>query len=158
MIRWRAYEAGDRATVVGMMRRLYIDDPSDHVVTDEQIGRTITTLTAEPVRGRIVVAAEAEPEGGLARPPVGYAVLCGFWSNELGGEVCIVDELYVAPPARGAGLASSLLTELVARRAPWFRAAVAFELEVTPTNTRARALDTRLGFRPTKNARLRCRP
>ena len=88
---------------------------------------------------------------------LGYAFLCSFWSNELGGEVCVVDELYVAPAARGRGAATALITGLTRRGLPWFREAVAVELEVTPGNTRARALYERMGFAPYKNALMRVR-
>ena len=75
--------------------------------------------------------------------------------NELGGEVCTVDELYVAQHARGAGIGSGLIKGLVDGSLPWFKKAVALELEVTPSNTRARALYERMGFRLRKNASLR---
>ena len=85
----------------------------------------------------------------------GYALLCSFWSNELGGEVCIIDELFVAPGERGRGYATELVQGLCARQLPWFRDAVAVELEVTPGNARARQLYERLGFCPYKNALMR---
>jgi hypothetical protein len=36
----------------------------------------------------------------VERRTVGYALLISFWSNELGGEVCNIDELFVAPVYR----------------------------------------------------------
>ncbi len=77
--------------------------------------------------------------------------------NELGGEVCIIDELYVAPSARSRGVAGALVTGLLRRELPWFERAVSVELEVTTGNARARALYERLGFRPYKNALIRAR-
>ena len=69
--------------------------------------------------------------------------------------VCVVDELYVVPSNRGRGLATWLVRSLLERSTPWFRDAVAFELEVSPANVRARALYERLGFRAKRNAVLR---
>ena len=70
-----------------------------------------------------------------------------FWSNELGGEVCTIDELYVDPEHRGRGHATRLLEELSARSAPGLEGMVALALEVTPDNARARRFYERIGFR-----------
>lgn len=137
-----------------MMVALYVEDPSPETVTVASSLRTLARLRDEPVRGTAMVL---EDDGGVA----GYALLASFWSNELGGVICVVDELYVAPPHRGRGLATWFVGELARATAPWvpagFREAVALELEVTPHNARARALYERLGFAPKKNAVLRRR-
>ena len=57
----------------------------------------LAKLREEPNRGRAVIC---DVEGRT----VGYALLISFWSNELGGEVCYIDELFVAPLYRGRGL------------------------------------------------------
>jgi len=49
------------------------------------------------------------------------------------------------------------LPQLLYKGWPWFADAVALELEVTPKNTRARALYRRLGFSPYPNAMFRLR-
>jgi GNAT superfamily N-acetyltransferase len=101
--------------------------------------------------------ADAAASGGATAALEGYALLCSFWSNELGGEVCIIDELYVVPSARGRGIGTGLVTSLLRRELPWFERAVNVELEVTPGNARARALYERLGFRAYENALMRAR-
>jgi ribosomal protein S18 acetylase RimI-like enzyme len=85
----------------------------------------------------------------------GYALLVSYWSNELGGEVCHIDELYVAAPARGRGHSSELVRSLAGDGGPWGRVPVALQLEVTPSNARARSLYERLGFAPMRNTNLR---
>jgi ribosomal protein S18 acetylase RimI-like enzyme len=93
-----------------------------------------------PHRGRALVC---EVDGR----PAGYALLISFWSNELGGEVCNIDELFVAPEYRGRGLATDLFTMLTANeQSLWPTKPAALALEVSPTNIRARALYERLGF------------
>jgi GNAT superfamily N-acetyltransferase len=119
-------------------------------MTREQGLSTLQRLHAEPIRGLAVV------HGGDIGIEA-YALMCSFWSNELGGEVCIVDELYVAKLARGRGLATRFIKGLLRRELPWFENAVAVELEVTPDNQRARALYQRLGFAAYKNALMRVR-
>ncbi len=85
-------------------------------------------------------------------PPTGGVVL-----PAAGGLIAIVDELYVAPPARGCGLGTAFFAALAAGAIPPFRELVAIDLEVSPKNTRARDLYGRLGFAPQRNAMLRSR-
>jgi ribosomal protein S18 acetylase RimI-like enzyme len=151
---WRVARADDHDAIVAMSLALFTEDPSVHVVTARSVRRTLKTLAAEPARGLVVVAdgaAGVSVDGGV----VAYALLVSFWSNELGGEVCTIDELYVRPGARNAGLGSMLIQALSAGRIKRFTKAVALELEVTSKNLRARALYERLGFRLRKNACLR---
>lgn len=82
----------------------------------------------------------------------GYALLVPYYSNELGGEVCGVDELYVRPPCRNRGHASALFSEV---ERGTFGAFAGTALGVTPGNGRARRLYERLGFRASGTAMLR---
>jgi GNAT superfamily N-acetyltransferase len=120
-------------------------------VEGAQVRRTLLALRAEPARGRAVVL---EEDG----TPAGYALLVSFWSNELGGEVCNVDELWVAPQHRGKGHATTLLRSLMSGQGPWPKAPVAVELEVSPGNPRARVLYETLGFERYRNTMLRWLP
>ena len=144
--------AGMAAKYNGLEGNDYLQQPFvyERVFTAEQCARTLRRLRAEPARGVAI--------GLQTATLAGYALLCSFWSNELGGEVCIIDELFVAPSERGRGWATELVRGLCDRRLPWFRAAVAVELEVTPSNARARQLYEHLGFRAYKNALMRALP
>jgi len=148
---WRKLYEEEDERVVDQILALYEEDPAPTPMTRDKALRTLRRLRAEPLRG---VAVGTTSDGGLS----GYALLCSFWSNELGGEVCSVDELFVVPAARGQGRASELVQGLCTRRWPWFRNAVAIELEVTLKNDRARRLYERLGFRPYQNALMRALP
>jgi ribosomal protein S18 acetylase RimI-like enzyme len=99
---------------------------------------TLALLRREPGRGRAVVL---EVEGHVS----GYALLIGFWSNELGDEICEVDELFVAPEHRNRGYGSSLFTA-IAEGDLWPPPMCAIVLGVTPDNAAARRLYERLGF------------
>jgi ribosomal protein S18 acetylase RimI-like enzyme len=153
---WRASKADDHDLIAELMLALYEEDPAPTVISRAGGLATLAELTREPTRG---VAVVHQPDAGAAGelPVDGYALLCSFWSNELGGEVCIIDELYVLPSARGRGIATRLVTGLLRRELPWFERAVNVELEVTPDNARARSLYERLGFRAYKNALMRAR-
>lgn len=63
----------------------------------------------------------------------------------------------MSPRGRSHGVATELVTGLSRRELPWFEHAVSIELEVTPHNTRARALYERLGFRAYENALMRAK-
>ena len=146
---WRPATSNEYEQIVEMSRALYAEDPAPMPVPERHTRQTLATLHAEPARG---VAVVLEIGGAIA----GYALLISFWSNELGGEVIVLDELYVRAPYRGRGHGRALLVELTSGGKLWPRLAVAVELEVTPGNPRAESLYTTAGFRPVKNKRLRC--
>jgi len=137
---WRAARPDDDDRLVELCLGLYRDDPGPHPVGPAQMRATLATLRREPWRGRAVVA---EVNGGL----VGYALLISFWSNELGGEVCDIDELFVIPAHRGRGLATALFAA-IDEGGLWPTPAVALALGTTPGNAAARRLYERLGFAP----------
>jgi GNAT superfamily N-acetyltransferase len=144
---WRLATPADDDAIVASSLALYVEDPSPERVDDAQVRRTLVALRAEPLRGRAVVL---DVDDRVA----GHAFLIAFWSNELGGDVCTLDELYVAPRARGAGHASALIESLA--RGHLYPGAVALQLEVTPRNADAMRLYQRLGFAG-KNVGLRRR-
>ena len=119
--------------VLRMMNALY--GPDEHAARD-RFPATIDRLLAEPARGRILLA---EAEGRVC----GYTLLIPYWSNEFGGTLLFVDEIYVDEPFRGRGIARSFV-EFLERTRPFD--AVALALEVSPRNERARALYERIGF------------
>lgn len=135
-----------------MSQALYLEDPGTKPMSALWIGRTLRAFEQQPVRGVAVVCVDRRAGADVV---VGYALLCSFWSNELHGEVCTIDELFIAAGERSRGLGSKLVQGLAARALPFFRRAVALELEVSPRNLRARALYERLGFANRKNATLR---
>ena len=145
---WRPATSVDDKEIVEMSRQLYAEDPAPMPVPEQHTRATLAIFRAEPARGRAVVL---QVDDALA----GYAFLASFWSNELGGEVVVIDELYVRPVFRGQGHGRALLTRLMRENSLWPRDAVALELEVTPQNTRAGSLYASLGFKEVKNARLR---
>ena len=147
---WRTAGPDDDDRLVGLCLDLYRDDPGPRPVVAEQVRRTLLTLREEPWRGRAVLL-------DLGGQVVGYALLISFWSNELGGEVCDVDELFVAPEHRGRGYATSLFAALD-RGELWPTPWVALALGTTPGNADARRLYKRLGFVSVGVSMVRRRP
>src|SRR5262249_49453974 len=121
---WRLAREIDDDVLVAMCLELYREDPGPLPIDGRQVRETLATLRREPGRGRAVVL----DLGGQA---VGYALLIAYWSNELGGEVCSVDELYVTRDLRGRGHGAQLF-EAVERGDVWPAPAVAIALGTTP--------------------------
>lgn len=130
--------------LVEMSLALYSEDPSEHRVEAVQVTRTLKHFAAHPDCGQAFLVWV----DGIA---VGYSLLVFFWSNEWGGNIAIIDELYVSVEARGRGVGSAILLWLENYRPG---GAVALALETTPTNARAKGLYERHGFKGKKNFHL----
>lgn len=143
-VRYRPIAPPDYPIVAGLITQLYEEDPADVPVTKEKIERTFAELAAHPDKGTILVFVKKAEI-------VGYSILVNFWSNEFGGNVLTIDELFVAREFRGRGIASDFIRYLIASR---FNDAVVLELGVTPRNARARKLYEKLGFSTCKNESL----
>ncbi|HAZ14744.1 MAG: hypothetical protein A2X86_10425 [Bdellovibrionales bacterium GWA2_49_15] len=147
---WRVASRAEDKLIEQMSLELFREDPGIAPVPAENIRRTLAKLRAEPLRGRAVVLE-------LMGKVEGYAFLTSFWSNELGGEVCFIDEIFVMNSSRGQGHGRTLVQTLLTPNNLWPERPVAIELEVTPANIRARELYLELGFTPVKNAHMRIR-
>jgi GNAT superfamily N-acetyltransferase len=145
---WRPAREFDDDSLVEMSLALYAGGPPTRPVVEPQIRATLERFREEPLRGRAVVL----DDGGEA---VGYAFLVSFWSNELGGEICIIDEFFVRDGWRNRGFGSGLVKAIDAGGTVWPGRPVALELEVSPDNARAFNLYERLGFRVKRNATMR---
>lgn len=130
--------------IIAMMRALYAEDPAANPVDESLFPQTIEVLITEPSRGQIILF----EEGKLLR---GYALLISYWSNEFGGTLLFVDEIFVVPEARRRGIATTFFRHLRDLRA---FGAVALALEVTPSNTKAMRFYLSLGFSRRQNSLL----
>lgn len=135
---WRVARPDEEEAVVEMCLELYREDPGPKPVTAAQVRRTLAVLRRDPSRGHPVILE-------VDQQRVGYALLIAFWSNELGGEICEVDELFVAREHRSKGYGGALFAAIESGEL-WPAPVVAIALGVTPNNARARRLYERLGF------------
>jgi GNAT superfamily N-acetyltransferase len=136
---WRISQPDEDDRIVDMCLALNREDPGPQPVRVEQIRSTLMELRANPLRGRVAVL---ELDGRVE----GYAFLITYWSNELGGEICNIDEVYVRPDRRGSGHGRALVQALLAGNSVWPGHPAAIALEVSPTNEQAHAFYSRLGF------------
>jgi GNAT superfamily N-acetyltransferase len=138
---FRTMAADEGDAVVAMMASLYDEDASGYV-SPAHFRHTVESLVRMPDRGRIVVF-----DAGADRC-VGYAILIPYWSNEFGGSIVEVDELFVRPEFRARGVGRAFI-EWIGVERPF--GAIAIELEVTPENRRAQEFYRRMGFAARKN-------
>ena len=75
---------------------------------------------------------------------LGYALLAFSYSNEAGGDVVWVDELYVKSEYRGMGIGNRFFDFLSNEYKDFAR----FRLETEPANDGAKRLYKRMGFEP----------
>lgn len=76
---------------------------------------------------------------------VGYALLTSYWSNEDGGNVIVLDELYIAPNNRNKGYGKIFMQWI---EDAFKNDAVSITLEVLTTNIRACELYSKIGYKP----------
>jgi GNAT superfamily N-acetyltransferase len=76
---------------------------------------------------------------------VGFAILATTWTVEHGGRVVWLEELYVLPSMRNAGVGTQLLEHALASAREM--GCLAVDLEVDVEHARAENLYTRAGFR-----------
>jgi ribosomal protein S18 acetylase RimI-like enzyme len=140
-IEFREVTSADWPEIAAMMNDLYLEDPSVHVSLSH-FAPTLRQLTGDSQQGRIHVFT-------ADNLICGYAVLIPFWSNEFGGNIVHIDEIYVKAAQREKGIAHRFFENLELTQ-PF--SAVCFQLEVTPNNERAARLYRALGFIERTNA------
>ncbi len=132
-ILYRNYQPSDAASIENLVHGLYYEDggsplPKDHLPS------TIQWFELHPEQGAIMVA---DYEGQA----IGYSMITTFWSNEYGGLVVLLDELYIQSDFRGQGIGKTLIEKITNQQ--HYKAIL---LEVSPANLHAMELYKRLGF------------
>jgi len=139
---FRPYRDDDFPELERMILALYQEDPPGQKMSRQKILRTVRELSAHPEKGGITLAQAGDQV-------VGYAIVIRYWSNEYGGDIACIDELYVKPAWRGLGIGASWFDQIAGSGD--YRALL---LETTPANQRAREFYVRQGFGPMSNRRL----
>lgn len=135
-ITYRTWKPQDQQVIARLIHELYQGGSGEPVNMDNNIRRTFKRLTQHPDNGTIIVF---ESQDSI----IGYAILLHFWSNEYGGMLLYIDELYVIPDFRGKRIATEFIHYLSNSR---FYDNVALKLEVLPYNAHALRLYEKLGF------------
>lgn len=130
-IKYRKFKTSDSKVVAEFIQNLYREDSGGKPMLPQKIQNTFNSLTSHPDRGTIMIIEHAEEV-------IGYSILINFWSNEYGGNIVDIDELYIKKEFRSQGIGTNFIKHLVENK---FGNLVALQLEVTPGNTRARKLN-----------------
>src|SRR5437016_952506 len=101
------------AQVLEMMRGLYGQDAGASPVDLRRSPQVLRTLLENPQRGRIILFVENTTIHG-------YAILIPYLSNEFGGTILFIDELFVRAESRRRGIARQFF-DYVRRERPMNR-------------------------------------
>lgn len=136
MLNIRDIRPEDKDTFLAMARDFYSTDAVAHPVDQRHFEATFDTVMGKSPFVRILML---EEQGRAA----GFAVLNFTWSNEFGGLVVLIEDVYLCTEHRGGGIGTGFF-QFLEREYPQ---AKRFRLEVTEANKKAAALYRRLGFK-----------
>jgi GNAT superfamily N-acetyltransferase len=108
--------------------------------SDEDLLAMTRVLIADPEREGLQLI--ARDDGGAA---VGFATIFWTWSTLSGSRIAIMNDLFVAPEARGSGLADDLIAACLERTRE--RGASSLGWQTARDNPRAQAVYERVGGR-----------
>lgn len=126
----------DLAELLGLMRA-YCDFYEAHP-SDEALLAMSRALLADPAAEGVQLIARAHD--GAA---VGFATVFWSWSTARAARLGVMNDLFVAPAARGSGAAQALIEACLQRCRE--RGAAAMEWETALENARAQAVYERVG-------------
>lgn len=127
---------GDRELYFQLCQEFYSGDATLHPANLTFVGRTFEECAKgnSPYARAVLLAENGETAG--------FAQLSFTWSNESGGLVVLLEELYVRDAFRGKRLGSQFMDWLLEQ----YKDASRIRLEVTRSNEGARRLYARYGF------------
>jgi GNAT superfamily N-acetyltransferase len=109
--------------------------------SDESMLALSRALIADPEHEGVQFVARDDSDP--AHPAIGFASLFWTWATTRGGRLGVMNDLFVAPEARGAGVAEALISACSERCRE--RGAVALEWQTANDNLRAQAVYDRVG-------------
>ncbi|MBR2589400.1 MAG: GNAT family N-acetyltransferase [Clostridia bacterium] len=135
-MRFRKLEAGDKETYFALASAFYQSGAVLHPVPVKNIENTFRELIARDTYAECWLCEEA----GEA---VGFLLVAKTFSQESGGMVTWIEELYLKEAYRGSGIGTQMLA-FIEEHFPASR----FRLEAEPDNAQAIRLYERLGYKP----------
>lgn len=139
----RHFNIEDYPIISKLMIDFYNEDITNKNISSDKINKTFIELGKHPEKGILLIL---ESQNMI----IGYCLLINFWSNEYGGNLLSIDELYLIPTYRNKGIGKNFVINIVEQKWITYEA---LQLEVSPTNKRAKRFYEKLGFKPNKNKR-----
>lgn len=140
-ISYRKFQESDKKIITVLIQSLYKEDPGYKEITIEKIDKTFNELLKYPEKGKIIVIQDCSNI-------IGYSILINFWSNEYGGNILDIDELYIKPDYRDKGIGANFIKYLIDSK---FSNSGAIKLEASPSNNKAKKLYEHIGFKESQN-------
>ena len=132
----RSITSADRSQYITLCKEFYSGDAVLHPVPEDYFQRTFDALMEHtPYASAYII----EQDGKTA----GYALLARSFSQEAGGMVTWIEELYIRPYFQGQGVGTAFFQFLEAQNDGTVKR---YRLEYEPDNLRGAALYRRLGF------------
>lgn len=134
----RSLEKSDRSTFMRLCEDFYDSGATSRGYIKEIAAKTFDYLMCkhENLWGYIM-------EDKDSSEAVGYTLITSYWCNEDGGNVIILDELYINSELRHKGYGRQFMDWI---EAEFKDRAVSITLEVLTTNTAAKQLYAKLGY------------
>ncbi len=132
----RSFLPDEEAVFINLCKEFYSSEAVLHPVPESYFFATFSEMMKSDryVEGFLFL------DGGET---AGYGLIAKSFSNEVGGQVIWVEEIYLRPAFRSKGFGSAFFAFLEQR----FPDARRFRLEIEPDNVRAKALYQRKGYR-----------
>jgi GNAT superfamily N-acetyltransferase len=135
---FRRARPGEEPRVEAMMRALDAEGAGIRPISEETLARTFAYL--KKAGDRALCAVIEAPGGELG----GYVMAFSYWSCEYGGELLLIDELYVAPEHRSRGVGAAFMAWIEQHAIETGH--VATTLAVVANNPRAMTFYDRQGY------------
>ena len=143
-IKIREYKESDYLKFENLVFSLYSEDPEGEAIDSSKVRNTVDEFTKFPEKGKIFIF-------NYNNHIIGYAIIVYFWSNEFGGDVLQIDEMYIINEMRNQSIGTYFINYLHNYKSIKTKA---FSVEVTPSNSGALNLYKRLGFKYSGNIHL----
>lgn len=131
----RPINSNDKDTFISMADKFYHSSAVDHAIPLEHHEKTFNELMKSNIYALAYMF-------DMDNQTVGYALLSKTYSNEAGGMVLWLEELYILEEYRGKGLAREFFKFLEEISKDYSR----IRLELTPSNINAKRLYSNVGF------------
>jgi len=132
----RKFNSQDKQFYIECSRQFFSSPAVVHNVDEANFEKTFDMLIKkDPMVDGFIIESDGVPAG--------YCLASFAYSNEVGGIVMWIEELFILPQFRKKGLASSLFDYV---KSNYSDKAKRFRLEYTKSNARAARLYTKMGF------------
>lgn len=143
-LRFEACRDEDLPELERMVFALYREDFYGEKMSHRKIRATMEELSRHPEKGAITLF-------WVGEAVIGYAISIYSWSNEYGGNIASIDELYVKRTWRRKKIGTSFIDHIATVKAGGLRG---LQVEITPANRQALAFYSQQGFSSAKNRHL----